>query len=110
MTALLFTFEGLFLLKILWNLSTPYVLAMEPLKPDAERTRGISLMPWVEVTLLLLASVVSCIANETSSFQHPKSIAIWGVAAIVGSYVHIVIGGAIAGWIVSLLRARGRSI
>jgi hypothetical protein len=108
MVTLLLILEGLFCLKIVWNLLTPYVLAMRTLRTDAKRTKGISLAPGVEIALFVLALAISCVVDG-SPFQKPKSIALWGIAMIVASYAHFVVGGAVAGWIVSLLKRRGRS-
>jgi hypothetical protein len=106
MRALLFFFEALFCLKIAWNLLTPYVLATRMLSAEAKRARGISLAPGVEVVLLVLALIGAFVARGTSSFQSPTRIATWGVLMIVASYVHLLVGGALAGGIVALIKRR----
>jgi hypothetical protein len=106
MTLLMFIFVALFCLKIVWNLGTPYVLACRRLKADASSTAGISMATVVEIVLLLLAVTTAALANGTTWFHSPKHLAIWGTIAIVASYAHLVIGGVLAGWVVSLIKRR----
>jgi hypothetical protein len=106
MTAVLFFLEVLFCLKIGWNLLIPYELAWRTLKANAYLNKGISIAPWFEFILLALAVAWAFIAGGAPSFQSPKRIAMWGVAMIIASYVHFFVGGALAGWIVSLIMRR----
>ena len=104
MPQLLYILLGLFGLKILWNLTIPYDLAWRGLRSAGQKTSSITFMTFVEVCLLLLAIGAAALSDGQNWFQSPKNIAIWGGLAIVASYVHLVVVGMIAGWIVSLLK------
>jgi hypothetical protein len=57
---------ALFCLKILWNLAVPYVLAGLPIREDTGRTQRISLMPYLELVLLVVAIIVSWTIGDSS--------------------------------------------
>ena len=60
----------------------------------------------VEVILLLACLGVSTLASDSTWFYSPKYIAIWGMIAIITSYVHLAVCGALVGWIVSKINRR----
>ena len=59
MTFILYVLLGLFGLKILWNLCVPYESAWKMARGGRRRSEGITLMPGVEIGLLILASGVA---------------------------------------------------
>jgi hypothetical protein len=86
----------LFGLKIIWNLSLPYVLA-------ARRTsQGISLMPFVEVVLLGVGVVIGLGQTRWPAQQ----IGLYGGALIVVSYIHLAVMGAVMGALFRRLRSK----
>ena len=95
-----YVLTALFGLKICVNLVIPYGLAWSAWK--GRKQGGISLMPYLEIGLLLLA----IIASAFSRGQIAKNVAIWGGLAIVISYVHLLIAGMICGLIVSKMEKR----
>jgi len=100
---------GLFLMKILWNLTVPYALAARAFGTKQSRASGISLIPGVEAVLLTVAVLLSLVRGAAWPWN-PGGVALIGMAMIIGSYVHLVVAGAIAGWAARRLRGRmGRS-
>ena len=104
MTIVIYILIGLLTLKILWNLTIPYDLAWRTWRARGQKVGGISLMPYLEVGLLVLAIGAAALYNGPSCFQSPKRVAIWGGSAIVASYVHMVVVGMTAGWILTRLK------
>jgi hypothetical protein len=104
MNLMLFILLEIFSLKILWNLIVPHELAWRGYKSDKNKSSGLSLMPYLEIGLLLLVVLISAIAGKSDKLFNPKGLAVWGCVAIVVSYVHLVIAGMIVGWIVSILK------
>lgn len=97
-----FIFACLFAVKIIDNLTVPYRLATRPTGPGGEPS-GISLMPMVEVALFVIMEVLSLLGFSPYA---PKVVAIIAIAAIVGSYAHLVVVGAVAGWVASFWHDR----
>ena len=87
-----------FCAKILWNLAIPYRLAAWP-RSDEEK--GISLMPMLEVLLLGIALLLSLVDQWP---WNPARIALIGALVIVGSYIHFLLAGMLAGWLASKIR------
>ncbi len=106
MTIVLYILVGLFTLKILWNLTVPYELAFRRSKMAGQKS-GVSLMPYLEIAVLLLAIATAFFSGGRGWFHSPKNIAILGGLAVVASYIHLVAAGMIVGWILSL-RKKGR--
>jgi hypothetical protein len=98
---------GLFGLKIVWNVLTPFALALRALKTSG-KAKGISMVPFVEIGLLLLLFLLSAITNGTGLLHEPKMAALWGACAVVGSYVLFAVLGMIFGWLVSMLKQSSR--
>lgn len=73
-------------------------------RSNAERSEGISMLPFVEVGLLLLMILVAFGADRATPLHNPKNIAIWGTVAVIFSYLHFVVAGVIVGWFVSQIR------
>ncbi len=103
-TIILYILLGLFGLKLLWNLTIPYELAWRGLRCAGQKSSGITIMPFVEIGLWMLTIGAAALSDGRNWLQSPKNVAVWGGLAIVISYVHLVIAGMIAGWIVSLLK------
>jgi hypothetical protein len=106
MTIVLYVLAGLFCLKILWNLCVPYALALRPIKASTGATRGISLMPAVEVALLRLTAAAAALASGSTPFHSLKNVAVVGTIAVVGSYVHVMLMGMLVGWVAENVRRR----
>lgn len=103
---LIYLILGLLGLKILWNLTLPYRMALMLLRSNEQRTSRITFMTFVEIILLLCAIATAWIFNGGDGNLSPQKIALWGIVAIVGSYIHLIIAGMIAGWIVSRIKQR----
>jgi hypothetical protein len=103
-TVLLYIFVCLFGLKILWNLIVPYELARRAWKGAGPRTSGISIMPLLEISLLLLAIGAAAWSGGGGWFHSPKDVALWGGLVVIISYVHLLIASRVAGWVVSRLK------
>lgn len=101
MTVLFAVVALLFSAKILWNLTVPYALAAKAYR--GSWTGGISLMPMVEIALLLVALVLSFVRRRPWPWS-VEGVALLGAVMVVGSYVHLVVAGGLAGWIAQRLR------
>jgi hypothetical protein len=106
MTYIAFIVTGLFLMKILWNVTIPYVLAVRSLRARDGESRGISLLPFVEIALLGIAAGLSVIDHGSPWSWSLGTTLLVGGSIAVASYVHLVVAGAVAGWVVKKLRAR----
>jgi hypothetical protein len=105
MTVIVFIVAGLFGLKIIWNVLTPFALALRALKSSG-KTKGISMAPLVEIGLLLLLIFLSAITNGTGLLHQPKIIALWGAFAVLGSYFLFIVLGITLGWLVAVIQKR----
>lgn len=99
--AVLSVIIGLFLLKIMWNLLVPYELTRRRFREDGEP--GIPLFTVLELLLLTVAVLTSALTGQQDSF-HPWRILVYGLTAILFSYVHLVIVCVLGGWIASFYR------
>lgn len=99
-------FAGLFGLKILWNILTPFSLARGLLKDCAKKTGGVTLMPFVEIALLIILIVFSAFSGNSAWFYRPLQVAFWGGVIIVGSYILFIVLGISLGWLVSQIKKR----
>ncbi|HEX8109190.1 MAG TPA: hypothetical protein VF516_15760 [Kofleriaceae bacterium] len=106
MTYIAFIVTGLFLMKILWNVTVPYTLAVRSFRAKDGESRGISLLPFVELALLGVAAGLSLTERGSPWSWSIGTTVLVGGAIAVASYVHLIIAGAIAGWVVKKLRAR----
>ena len=91
----------LFLLKIAVNVATPYVLLGRLYKTKKEQTDGVSLMPAVEIALLVALLLVGAFVDDDGFFYEAGSAAVFGVACVVLSYVHLVVVGLLGGRMLS---------
>ena len=92
MKAIPFLLVGcLFLLKLVTNALAPISLARRPLGPKGEEP-GVSLMPYVEVLLLVVLVVLSVLGLAPYGFLTTLMV---GIAAIAASYVLMVIVAAV---------------
>jgi hypothetical protein len=97
---MLVAFAALFCLKVLWNLSVPYVLVMRG------QSGGISLMPAIEIILLLMTVAIAAY-TDSPLLGGALRIGLGGGALVVASYANLWVGGPIAGWF-SAWRRRSR--
>jgi hypothetical protein len=102
MSGVLFVVLLLFTLKVAWNFMVPYILASRFMKAKGGQVSGISLMPFLEVILLLLACGLSFIDGSVWPYGAQR-VFLLGGGVLLASYVHFFVGGMIAGWIVSRL-------
>jgi len=96
---------GLFCMKILWNLVVPYALAVRAYKERDVPSKGVSLMPMVDVVLLAACVALAFITRATWPWS-PGGVLILGGGALIGSYLHLILVGGIAGWAAHALRRR----
>jgi hypothetical protein len=102
-----FVLAGLFCLKILWNLTVPYMIARRSFRSEGSKPKGVTLMPIVEV-VLLGASVALAVPMRADWPLSPRGVLSWGALILVGSYIHLFVVGSIAGWIAQVLRKRNQ--
>lgn len=95
----------LFGLKILWNIAVPYAVAVRAFKSKPGQAKSISLMPFVEM-VLLLAAVVLSVFRSLAWPWNSLGVTLIGMGMVVASYVHMVVAGSVAGWIARWLRNR----
>jgi hypothetical protein len=100
MNILLLILAALLCFKVL---SVPYDLAIRSLKRDKQDNSGISLSLEIEFIVWLLLVVAAFVLRGESWLDNPKHVAL-GFVAIIGSYVHFFVAGAIAGWIASKIK------
>jgi ACR3 family arsenite efflux pump ArsB len=93
MNILLLILAALLCFKVL---SVPYDLAIRSLKKDKQDNSGISLSLEIEIILWLLLVVAAFVSRGESWLDNPKHVALWGFVAIIDSYVHFFVAGAIA--------------
>lgn len=104
-----FVVTGLFFAKILWNLGVPYALAAQAFRANREdNERGISLMPIVDVALLVLLLILSFLRDAPRPWN-PGGVALFGTILFVGSYIHLLVVGGAAGWLVRKFRDKRNS-
>jgi len=104
MAYVIFIVAAAFLMKILWNFAVPYILAVRSLRAGADEFSRVSLMPYLELGLLAIAAVLSLLDHGSPWPWGVGMTALVGGALVVASYVHLVVAGAIAGWVVKRLR------
>jgi hypothetical protein len=100
---------ALLVLKILWNLLVPYVLARQMWKSPTGRSQSVSMFTGVEVIIVLLAGLASWISS-LQGYLAPRYVVTVGILATVVSYVHFFCVAIVAGLLRSLtLRIRNRN-
>lgn len=87
--------------KLIWNLGVPFVLIRRAKANPAFSTSGISMSTEVEVALLFIAIFLSALSTGEAWVNKPLAVAGWGVTAIFFTYAHLVIAGAVGGWLVA---------
>ena len=105
MTFILYAAAILFGLKLVWNVGVPIELVLRQLKTPV-KSGGISIMPAVEVVLLLLLTLLSAVSTGEGWIHSPKRVMVWGACAILASYALAYLVGMLLGWLVILLRRR----
>ena len=89
-------------LKVAWNFALPY--AMLRRGPDSG---GWSAFPLIEVVPLIIAGIFA-LGSFHIGGMGPRAILVVGFAAILLSYVHLLVVAFIGGWIISRRRDRSR--
>lgn len=69
-------------IKVIWNFGLPYAMMRE-------KRHGWSIFLLIEAVPLLAATLISFVTQQQGAFA-PGGIAVWGLAAIVASYIHLV--------------------
>lgn len=94
-------------LKIVWNILTPFELFRRALSssPDAKPS-GISMAPFVEIILLLVLIIFSALSSGSAWYNRPLKIALWGIVAIVSSYILLVILTYVLAWFATQFKKR----
>lgn len=95
-------------MKVVWNIGLPYAMLLESLRRKPELgERGWSVFPLIELLPLAGAAIASVLADVT---QMPSGwMLFWyGAVAIALSYFHFAIVGGICGFLVHLIKGRGR--
>jgi Kef-type K+ transport system membrane component KefB len=101
MNIILWLIVGLFCVKIVWNLGVPYVLLRRPIDDKTGRSRGVSMATAIEFFFLIVAIGVSACTTGDGWLHQPLKVASYGMAAIIASYLHLVIVGIVGGWLAS---------
>ena|SRR5882724_10625104 len=97
---------AILLLKIVWNLSIPYILFIRSINNRAMNRGGISLMPLVDITLIVIIITLSFIAQNSSWPWSAGCIAFGCGISTMGSYLHLVVAGAIMGCVARKIHKR----
>jgi hypothetical protein len=93
----------LFCVKLLWNIGVPYWLAFgKSMRPPT--TNGVSLMPAIEVTLFAMLVGLAFYDGSLYLGMTPLRFAILCTALLVGSYLHLMLAGALTGWLLKRSR------
>jgi hypothetical protein len=98
----------LFACKLLWNVSVPYVLGLQLLKGNGTRTRGVSLVPWVEGLLLVAIGFLSAGTVGEGWLYRPFWVLSVGLVGVAISYIHLFVIGAVFGALSARLTAARR--
>ncbi len=89
---------AMFLAKIAWNLLLPGWLVRQHHKaaaPDSEAAHGVSVMPIVELALLVVAILLSAIAGYDWPWSS-AGVALFGFSLTVASHLFLFVLAAIA--------------
>jgi hypothetical protein len=84
----------LFVLKVLWNLCVPYAAIHEGIR-HPENAHSWSLFTFIELALLLLATISCALGNQHGAISCAR-LGAYGLCAIFITYVHMMVVGAIA--------------
>ena len=101
MTIIIWILLALLGLKLIWNLGVPFVLLKRLWADPKEPPSGISMSTLVEVALLVLATIAAALSGGSGYLSQPLFILLWGSIAIVVTYIHIAVVGALGGWFIS---------
>lgn len=78
----------LFLLKMIWNVGTPYVILRRQSVSGDRRPKSISMHPFVDLMLLVVACVLGILSGQDGVYR-PSRVALAGITLIVASYSHL---------------------
>ena len=96
----------LFCLKLLWNLSVPYVGLIRVSRGASGHDTSISLMPVLEVVFLTGWVTFAAIGIGGRWVFDWRSVSVVGISAIVLSYLHMVVVGFVGGLLCSHFRRK----
>jgi hypothetical protein len=97
---------ALFIMKLLWNLTVPYVLAVRLWRTKTVDKVSTSFMTFIELTLLGIIAILSLFDNGSPLSWTIGTTLLVGGGLIAGSYVHFVVAGFLVSWIGSKLHKR----
>jgi hypothetical protein len=100
-TALALLFAGILFLKILWNLTVPYVGFIRLVRDPNKNKEAISLIPIVEAIFFLMWITTAVFSSRSNWLLHPRVVLAIGLISVVGSYLHLLVAGFVCGFIAS---------
>ena len=83
----------LLLAKVAWNLCLPYVFLWRIKRSDVSYGSSISIMPGIECLLILVLLALQLPGTSRGL----TAVLVYGLGAIVGSYIHLIVAGAVCG-------------
>ena len=96
----------LFLLKLIWNISIPIDFFIQSYKKKLKNGSGVTLMPDIEITLLIILFCCSFFIKESIWYYRPFFVLIMGFGVLVCSYGIMFLIGKILSWCVDFLNQR----
>jgi hypothetical protein len=93
MVALTNIFLFLFALKLLWNVMIPFVMNSRLARTPGKQELSTSLSIHVEILFLFLAATTSFFADAGAFFWRPSHVLLYGVLAILFSYLLMALFG-----------------
>lgn len=92
-----------FLAKVCWNLGLAFGVVLDAFRGiRRDPTRGVSLMPFVDLGSLCIATLASLANVQEFWFMRPTGIAALGAGMVIGSYALLLV----AGWCTGRIQRR----
>jgi len=92
----------IFIFKIFLNIITPYAFIIFFMRNKGKKIKQ-SLLPPIEIPLLLIILILSFIITEHLDVFTVKNIILWGGGAILFSYSHMIIFFVVAKLVVTII-------
>jgi|LakMenE18May11ns_1017448.scaffolds.fasta_scaffold9834933_2 ACR3 family arsenite efflux pump ArsB len=93
MSLVIWILIGTLALKVIWNFGVPYALLRLPINDQSGKKSGISPMLEIEIIIMILAIILSWLSDGESFVNKPNQILLYGVPAILLSYLHFFVVG-----------------
>ena len=97
MDAITYVFISLLFLKLIWNISVPFVMSRRLALATEKQEVSISISPQLEILLIVLATICSYFSTEQSMIGRSGVVFASGACAIVVSYVLMYVFGFMIG-------------